>query len=194
MTNKVSRLAGAALGIAILLVSGVLAFNLYDRSNIARNNKSPDHIGTEVTPAGSVFPAEIQGLDLVRQDSGPAARGMLSKLHGTNISIKEGYIGEYGGPAGQIIIWISESNEANEAVQLFQVMDRKIVAAQKNKGEAAGPPFTDRRTIKKDGLDVIAVRGMGMENYYFQKETKVYWIAVKGVNPLGALDEAIDKL
>jgi len=197
MSNKFSKTAGVILGIAILLVTGVMAFNLYNRSGATGNNKSQSDINTtEAAPDHLVFPAQIQDLDLIQKDSGPQARGMISKLHGTAISIKEGYIGEYGGPAGQIIIWISESNSNDDAIKLFDIMDRKIAAAQKSgsSGEAQGPPFTDRRTMKLEGLDVVAVKGMGMENYYYRKDAKVYWIAVKGVDPLKTLDEIIDKL
>lgn len=175
MSNKKARLITAAIVVAIL-IAAALIYN-----SRANDNKSL----TE-----SAFPKTLQGLPLVQVVSGPQAIGMISQLHGSDIAIKQGYIATYQGNQAQIMIWVSESNNEKEAVDLFEIMDKKIAAPGEGSGQ---PPFTDRREMKLNGIDVIAVKGMGMENYYYQVGNKVYWVAAGGVDPVKTL-EAIIKI
>jgi len=176
MSGKYVKLAGIALVIVVALA--VISFLNTDRTS---NN--------EIN-----FPEQLGGMRLEQTVSGPQAVDMISKLHGTGISIRQGYIGSYVGDQGKVMIWISESDTLKEAGQLFDIMDQKIIEANTSEGTAAGgPPFTDRRTMTQNGIDVIAVKGMGMENYYYRIGSLVFWIAVEGPDPVQILDEAIDK-
>lgn len=176
MFNKKAKFITSGIVLAIL-IAAALIYN-----STSKDTKSL----TE-----SSFPQNLQGLSLTQVVSGPQAIGMISKLHGSDIAIKQGYIASYQGNQAQIMIWISESNNEKEAIELFKIMDKKISAP----GEAGSgqPPFTDRRQLKLNGTDVIAVKGMGMENYYYQAGTKVYWVAAGGVDPIMTL-EAIMKI
>lgn len=119
---------------------------------------------------------------------------MISQLHGTNIKIKEGYIGQYDGASGQIMVWISESGSDKEASELFEIMDQKITAADNAAGSSGnGPPFSDRRPMNRGKISVVAVKGMEMENYYYKIGSKVYWLAIGGVDPVKVLDEFLAK-
>ena len=149
----------------------------------------------KIPPEKSVFPQTLQGLNLSQVVSGPQAIQIIDKLHGTGIKIKQGYIAEYTGPNGQIMIWVSESGSIGEARQLFDIMDLKIKqAAEQNNPSAGGPPFNNRRTFSQSGVSIVAVKGMGMENYYYQIGPKVYWIAAGGVNPPETLKAVIKVL
>ena len=182
MFNRKAKFTTAAIVLAIL-IAAVLIYNY-----AAKDNSTPKDTKSL---AESSFPQTLQGLSLTQVVSGPQAIGMISKLHGSDITIKQGYIASYQGNQAQIMIWISESNNEKEAVQLFEVMDKKISAA----GEAGSgqAPFTERRQLNFSGTDVIAVKGMGMENYYYQAGNKVYWVAAGGVDPVKTL-EAIMKI
>jgi hypothetical protein len=136
------------------------------------------------------FPKTMLGVKLDQIITGPQAVNSISKLHGLDISIKKGYVASYSGSRQQIMIWASQSNSIKEAQQLFEIMDAKIIKS----AQTEFPPFSKRRELEKQGLKIIAVKGMGMENYYYQKGAKVYWIAVGGVDPLLVLNEAIRKL
>lgn len=177
MSNKKFKVAGAVILILALVVMGTLVYN------------STAHNGKSLTE--SSFPKTLQGLPLVQVVSGPQAMGMISELHGSSIAIKQGYIAQYQGAQGQIMIWISESNNSSEAAQLFQIMDQKI---SQPSGKSGQPPFTNRSELKIDGYKVIAVQGMGMENYYYQSGTKVFWVAAAGVNPMKTLEEVMKTL
>lgn len=171
MAEKNKKLLGIILGIVIIIVLALLLYS---------NMKLQGDYAEEIT-----FPKEIQGLKLGEVISGTPAIAMISKLHGTDIVIDQGYIANYGTGSDQIIMWVSESTGKKEAGQLFLVMDRKISAA----ASSQDAPFTERRVFVRNGKRVIAVKGMGMENYYYVSGNKVYWIAVGGIDPLRALDD-----
>lgn len=173
MTDK-RKLLGIILGVAIIVIAGMLFYNY--------NNQG------KIPEGGLSFPETLQGLKLGEVVSGPQAIAMISQLHGTDIKIKQGYIAVYGEEQNQITMWVSESGSKTDAEELFKIMDVKIKAA------AASPkaPFTDRRVMTKQGKKVIAVKGMGMENYYYKSGTLVYWIAAGGVDPVKALEETLE--
>jgi len=193
LTDKTLKIAGIVLGLAAFLAAGILIFGLYagDGNLTGSSPQGTVSPGSE-TADTSRFPATVSGLALAGADSGPQAIAMISQLHGTDIQIKQGYIINYAGDRGQVTVWISESGSEDEAKQLFDIMDQKIIAAQQPSGQSQGPPFTDRRTMEKNGVDVAAVKGMGMENYYYWIGSKVYWIAAEGVDPVKALEEIME--
>jgi len=194
MSGKYVKLGGIALVLVLALT--VVIFLNSDRTS--DNGYPPDGQKTgDVKKAANEinFPEQLGGMRLEQSVSGPQAIDMISQLHGTGISIRQGYITSYAGAQGKIMIWVSESDTSEEAGQLFDIMDRKIIEANTSEGTAAGgPPFTDRRTMTQNGIDVVAVKGMGMENYYYRTGSLVYWIAVEGPEPEQILEEAVDKL
>ena len=179
MSNKRLKLAGAVILTVALVIIGTLIYNSITNNRKALNESS--------------FPKSLQRLPLAQVVSGPQAMGMISKLHGSDIVIKQGYIASYQGSQGQIMIWISESNTSSDANQLFQIMDQKI--SQSGTSTQSGqPPFTNRRELRINNVDVVSVQGMGMENYYYHSGTKVYWVAVAGVDPFKTLDGVMKTL
>jgi hypothetical protein len=111
---------------------------------------------------------------------------MISQLHGKEITIKQGYIAQYGGAdGGQMTAWVSESGTEAEAVQLMDIMDKKMPASK---------AFSGRNELTVEGAKVINVQGMGQEHYYWQKGIKVYWIAVGGADSMQVLKEAVKSL
>ncbi len=182
MTDKRFKISGIILFLAAFFVIAILLYNSSGK------NTKPFNEGS--------FPKNLQGLTLQQVITGPQALGMISKLHGTDITIKQGYIASYAGPQGQIMIWVSESDNVPDAIELFDVMDKKIAAVNEpgQDSNSGQPPFTNRRELKENGINVIAVEGMGMENYYYQIDDKVYWIAAGGVTPIDALREVMNKI
>lgn len=176
MFNRKGKII-TALALAAVIIAGVFIYN---------------STGKDIKLLGeSSFPQALQGLPLSQIVSGPQAVAMISKLHGSDISVRQGYIASYIGSQGQIMIWVSESDNEKGAVELFEIMDERIAApGQTGLGQ---PPFTDRRPLNLNGKKVIAVKGMGMENYYYQIGNKVYWVAAGGVDPMKAL-EAVMKI
>lgn len=193
MSNKSLKTIGIIAGLVVLITAGFFISHSFQKSTAPSGVSSGAASGS--TSTGSLsnsysFPQTLQGLNLTQSISGPRAIAMIGKLHGSNIQIKQGYIAQYEGASGQIMVWVSESNDTAEARQLFDIMDQRITSAAQNAGSAGNaPPFTNRRAIGRNGVSIIAVKGMGMENYYYQVGSRVYWLAVGGVDPLKTLDE-----
>lgn len=176
MSYKGKKTLGTIVGAAIAIIVSLLVYNF---------------IGPKSTQVREMeFPQEIQGIKQSEVVSGPPAIAMISKLHGTDIVIREGYIANYEGDGSQITIWVSESGSQKEADQLFDVMDRKIEAA----ASSPGAPFKDRREFTRNGKKVIEVKGMGMYNYFYKSDIRVYWTAVGGTDSLKALDDIMKTL
>lgn len=179
MSNKRLKLAGAVILTVALVIIGALIYNSINNNRKILNESS--------------FPKSLQGLPLAQVVSGPQAMGMINKLHGSDIAIKQGYIASYQGNQGQIMIWVSESNNSSDANQLFQIMDQKISQSETS-NQSGQPPFTSRRELKINDIDVVSVQGMGMENYYYRTGARVYWVAAAGVDPAKTLDEVMKTL
>ncbi|MFZ5641348.1 MAG: hypothetical protein ACOY4Q_11770 [Bacillota bacterium] len=184
MSKKTLTIIAAIIVLGIVGVSGVLLNSLY---GTGQTTPEPDPAGqsSSALSEGS-FPQNIAGLSLAQVTSGDQAMGMISQLHGKEITIKQGYIAQYGGAGGsQMTVWVSESNNETEAVQLMDIMDKKMPASK---------AFSGRKELTVNGAKVVNVQGMGQEHYYWQKGTKVYWIAVGGADPMQVLKEAMKSL
>lgn len=115
------------------------------------------------------FPNEYRNMSRVQFITGPQAIDSISKLHGTNITISKGYQVMYQGSEEQMVLWISESPTQEDATKLLAAMNTKIGNSQ---------AFTNFQEKKIDGQEMYYVYGMNMDNYYYQKGTRIYWVAI----------------
>ncbi|MDA8235244.1 MAG: hypothetical protein M0Z31_10670 [Clostridia bacterium] len=128
------------------------------------------------------FPQSLAGSTLAGEVvSGPDAMQNINRLHGASISVVEGFIAQYLGK-NEITVWVSVSATTNDALALFDIMDKKMPASQM---------FTNREELQMDGKQVIKVLGMGQDHYYWVRDKQVYWIAVGGGDSLTVLQEAL---
>ncbi|MHB8172627.1 MAG: hypothetical protein ACYDG6_13985 [Thermincolia bacterium] len=138
-------------------------------------------------PAGAAFtkesfPQSLAGSTLAGEVvSGPDAMQNIDRLHGTSITIVEGYVVQYLGK-NEVTVWVSVSANTDDALALFDIMDKKMPASQ---------VFTNREEMQVDGKQVIKVLGMGQDHYYWVRDKQVYWIAVGGGDSLNVLQEAL---
>lgn len=181
MSKRTLTIIAAVIVLAIAGVGGVLLYSLYGP---AGDTPSPSGQASSGLSESS-FPQTLAGMNLAQVSSGDQAMGMISQLHGTNITIKQGFIAQYMGSASQMTVWVSESNTEAEAIQLMDIMDKKMPASK---------AFTGRKEVATDTTKVIYVYGMNMDNYYWQKGTKVYWIAVGGGDSQQVLKEVMKSL
>ncbi len=188
MSEKKNVTFKVVLGLAAILIIGGILVRYQLQANNPGPQTGPTPTQQSATAAKDVLPQSLRGLPLQQEVSGPQAIAMISKMHNSDITIKQGYIGTYGGSQGQITLWISESNNAKDAEDLFAIMDQEILAANQNSTQGA-PPFTNRKVFQQSGLKTVSVDGMGMQNYYLQKDTRVYWVGVTGLNPTAVLDQ-----
>ncbi len=171
MSKKTLIIIAAIIVLGFAGVSGVLLYNLYGPAG-----------QTSSTLSESSFPQTLAGMSLAQVNTGEQAMVMISKLHGKDITIKQGFIAQYMSGSSQMTIWVSESNTEAEAVEMMRVMDEKMPASQVFKG---------RKEITAENQKVIYVTGMGQDHYYWQIGTEVYWIAVGGADSLQVLKDVI---
>jgi len=184
LSKKTLTAIAGIIVLGLITVSGVLLYSLYGPSGQPPAEQFPAGQSSEPLSENS-FPQTLGGMNLAQVASGDQAMGMISKLHGTEITVKQGFIAQYMGAGSQMTIWVSESNSEPEAVQLMDIMDKKMPASK---------AFTGRKEVAADSAKVIYVQGMGMDNYYWQKGTKVYWIAVGGPDSMQVLKEVLKSL
>jgi hypothetical protein len=121
--------------------------------------------------AGNWLPQSIGSLLLVNSQSGEEAREEINKLHGKQISFRNGYVGSYEGQDKKGKIWVSEYNTVKGATQAVGQMAKGI------KGSKQGN-FWHYQEMLIEGVPVHFVLGMGQAHYFFQKNLGVYWLAV----------------
>jgi hypothetical protein len=125
----------------------------------------------ETNEAG--FPKEITGLKLNTFLSGQEAIKSIEELHGTEIEIVDGFVAKYGGGDRKVEIWVSQAKSEQAASQQVDLMTEMIM---KNSDMFAKPS-----AFQIKGIRFFQTQGMGMNNYYYKKGKKAYWISVKGV-------------
>ncbi|KXS43795.1 hypothetical protein SAMN04488698_10899 [Candidatus Frackibacter sp. WG12] len=183
------------LGLAVLLLVGLIATNQSnwtpkEESGVSMeqltgqsgggqqggktSKKSPHDTDVKVETNKYGFPKEVAGVKLNNFLSGQKAIKSIEKLHGTSIDIVDGYVATYGGGQKEVKIWLSEAKTKAKAAEQIKVMTEMIM---KNSDVFAKPSV-----FQVSGTRFFQTKGMGMNNYYYQKGKKAYWISVKGVD------------
>lgn len=134
------------------------------------------------------FPQQMDGLPLVQLATGSEAIKQISMLHGTDIDIVSGIVAMYGGHDGakHIIVWVSESANKAEATKLLDIMDEKMPNSK---------AFSNYQVKMMDGRTYYYVTGPDpqMENYYYQKGERLYWVGVQGGDADETMKNIVDK-
>ncbi len=145
---------------------------------------------TKAAPPGLTeeeFPKELAELPLNHIITGDQAKAQISQLHGTDIDITEGLVAMFGAPDDnrQIMMWISESSTKEDATKLLDIMNEKML---NNK------VFSNFQEKELDGLTYYYVSGIGLDNYYYQKDKRLYWIGINDPNSEAILQQIINKI
>ncbi|WP_366923594.1 hypothetical protein MFMK1_000497 [Metallumcola ferriviriculae] len=132
------------------------------------------------------FPAELAGMPRVELSVGPDAVKNISGLHGTDIEIVEGLVAIYSTAKEdrQMIVWVSESRNKQEATKLLTIMDNMMPNSS---------AFSNYQVKILNGRTYYYVTGIGMDNYYYQKGKRLYWVAIKDKDPETVLLNIVDR-
>ncbi|MDW7674728.1 MAG: hypothetical protein SCK28_09350 [Bacillota bacterium] len=131
------------------------------------------------------IPTQVDGFRLDSVITGDEAIQNISRLHGTDIEIVDGLVAEYASSDSHFVVWISQSSDEQEAKYLLDIMDEKIPAS---------PVFTNRQEFVIGDTTYYYVTGAGMENYYWYKGTKVYWVGITSGNDMEILRTVINSM
>lgn len=144
-----------------------------------------------VITQSSVFPSEVEGLQLISMSSGEEAYTLMNGFLGSGYNIKGAHIAGYRGQSVELVFWIVEMWDESSAVDLLEQMNCRIKNSPSFTGyecladERVGQIYYAR---VKDGRPIFA------HNYFYYKQNKVYWVNVSGDKPLTVLNEFITRL
>lgn len=119
----------------------------------------------------SLLPENIGEWQRVKLISGSEALGKINHLHGKNIIVEEGAIGNYQAEGkGLAMVWISRSKTAALTQEQAEVMADKMVNNPRS-------PFHNPETLSINKTKVYKFLGMGQVHYIFYRKRLAYWIS-----------------
>ena len=131
----------------------------------------------------TLLPKAISKLQRVKLITDSQALEKINSLHGKEITVEAGVIGNYRSAQGQpAMVWISRSKTITLAREQTESMVAKMT-------ENPRSPFHHPETLIIDGITVYRFMGMGQVHYIFRREAIVYWISAppeEGKNMLAA--------
>lgn len=136
---------------------------------------------------GNSLPQSIGSLKLVKSESGEEARKEIDRMHGKRLSYKEGYIGTYRNGDAKAKLWVTDYGAEEEAAKANAKMAQGMKRAEKKN-------FWHFQGMMIQGVPVYFVVGMGQAHYFFQKEVKVFWLAVDPPQAKEAIRDLLGKI
>lgn len=128
-------------------------------------------------------PSSLDTLRLGHALRGDEARREIRRLHGKRIPFEDAVVAHYEGPAGVVMLYISEARDAITAQRQIEKMTELI--------RNGGGPFTHLRERMHDGVAVFSTLGQGQVHYYFRLGTRVIWVAADAMVARRALADAL---
>lgn len=157
----------AALGLTVALALGLWWGFL---SNILDRPVSP-------------LPPKIAYLSLVSSTSGGAALAQISQLHGLDLELSTGYVGEYRGGGERLTAWVGVAPSEKQATELVRRMTEGI--------QDGNPAFSHAGVSEMLGIAVHRIQGGGETSYYFSKGKEVIWLTIASAQPQKLVEEAL---
>ena len=120
---------------------------------------------------GLLFPKSIGEWQQVQLITGTKALEKINHLHGKNITVEAGAIGNYQAAGkGPAMVWISRSKTPALTKEQAEIMADKMVSNPRS-------PFHDPETLSINKIKVYKFLGMGQVHYIFCRERLAYWIS-----------------
>lgn len=120
-----------------------------------------------------VVPHKLGGLEILgAATQGPEALTQMTRLHGKDVGLKDGYVSHYRSGAREAVLYVGQAQSADAAVELTERM-RALIAP-------GGTPFQQLSQRTVEGRTVYRVTGMGAEHYFFSTGDKSVWLSVAG--------------
>jgi hypothetical protein len=122
--------------------------------------------GDSATP----LPRELHGLELGDLHTGDDAARLIGRLHGSNVSPSESYVGYYGPPEMRAILYLSRFHDHSGAQSQLVAMADRI-------GSGSGG-FGHHTQFHVLGIEIHSVFGYGQIHYFFARESDVVWLGM----------------
>lgn len=163
--------------LAILIVEAVVALGVlaFVAQALWSNTGSPQTTAS--------IPQKIAGLGLQKSETGPQAVENFNRLHGKDVGATTGWVGYYEGNG---IVWVAEVANEARAYQLMDAMTRRI--------RAGNDMFGNLDQLRVGDQAIFTVVGQGQRHYYYQRGSKVIWIAAPRIAERAFLDDALRQI
>ncbi len=151
--------------ISAVILLGVVGTGLPRKVFRGKENQPP-----AVAMDETIIPLVLGGLQLVKTVTGDEGLAQVSRLHGKDVGMEQGYIAHYGGNPNKATLWVGWAENDATAQALTDLMTSKIGPDH--------PIFRDFQAFTFGGRRVYAVTGQGQQHYYFRSGRAVVWVAV----------------
>ncbi|HLC25411.1 MAG TPA: hypothetical protein VJM80_01430 [bacterium] len=138
--------------------------------------------GTKQIP----LPATLGDMRLDHSLQGKEALKDISRLHGKTFDLKDGFVGHYSNKTSKAMVWLSESKNLEQSLQLLQMMTAEI---RRGRG-----PYSNFQEFDIGGKVVYTVDGQGQQHYFYGAGKRNVWLAVDPGAAQKALHELLVKI
>src|SRR3972149_354404 len=114
------------------------------------------------------IPRRFNGLDLGQWTVGQAAVEQVTRLHGLDVGVRDGFLADYGQGQNHIMVWAGVAESEPAAATLVSRMTEAI-----GKGNS---PYSDPQKRRIDGMDVYFLSGAGGDNFYYYSGNWAIWV------------------
>lgn len=121
-------------------------------------------------PKQFTFPTQITSLKLGHFSQEEEAMANISKLHGKEIEMKNGYVAHYESDRAKAMLYISEFDSQDQARQQIELMRKKIEKGSKG--------FAHFRELEVEERTIYSVLSFGQIHYFYLDSNRVIWLAV----------------
>lgn len=126
-------------------------------------------------------PRELAGLRLSKVTRGEKAAEIINSLHRAPIVGEKHLVATYG-PEGEVTLYVTRFARREEADSQFRRMGQRL--------RTNPSPFGHYRQVRRQGVDMHSVTGLGQLHYTFVRGRSVYWLA----GELTMADRAVNEL
>ncbi len=140
----------------------------------------------------SDVPVKLGRLELVSNVQGKDALAQVSRLHGTDIVLKEANILQYAhkdpyhNENAKVTVWIGKAENSSAAADLMQRMTSGIVRG--------GSGFRNLQRMSVGGDEILKVDGPGGNHYFYipkNSQEKVIWLIIENSSDSDVLELAV---
>lgn len=114
-------------------------------------------------------PGSLGDLKLLHASQGKEALEEINRLHGKELSAKNGYVAHYEKEGATAMVYLARASSTDEAGRQLEQMRARI--------QRGDTPFSNLKTLKEEGKTLYSVLGQGQTHYFYRQEANVLWLA-----------------
>ncbi|MEW5921859.1 MAG: hypothetical protein AB1796_13110 [Bacillota bacterium] len=121
------------------------------------------------------FPARVGRLHMDKLISGKEAMEHAQRIHGNDAPLVRVFIPYYTSNDEQVTVWIFEIETVFEAKRHMDKINERMAETQDE--DKCGSFYLQ-------DVEINYLQSYNMNNYYYRKDNKIYWISLKSPDPI----------